>query len=326
MLNDNEWKWPTRAQKVLADWELNGWLNYEFARSYRPMVKWVLELRSDKKPTPRQEGELPVERRNPPRFATFLVKHFPEFPAHPWLAIPETERRARLRKVGINEHTSLFDQKTVQEIDLDIYTYRTAVGDCDHDPADLGDAADLFVRINFHRTDKQILRRLAQIVTRRREQLKTLHAEKVRQHVKAELRGNPPWDPTAVTHNRRGVGKRENPGVIYSRMNELSVLRLSVYFAGDLIKVQKATGTLRPNSSNWMRLKNSALDMMIRMRDAWCFSFAPPWVLEPLSPQQITVPRSGRLHLDLPRPEGTPADPAEQMIEREVLRVPGCLA
>lgn len=72
MLPDHEWKWPTRADGVLADWELNVWLNYEFARSYRPMLRWVRDLRVAKKAQPRQAGELPPTRRSPPPFAISL--------------------------------------------------------------------------------------------------------------------------------------------------------------------------------------------------------------------------------------------------------------
>ncbi|MEQ2007574.1 MAG: hypothetical protein ABMA26_12315 [Limisphaerales bacterium] len=324
MLPDHEWKWPTPADGVLADWELNVWLNYEFARSYRPMVQWVQDLRVTKMRKTHQVGELPTNRREPPRFATFLTKRFPEFPRQPWLKIPPSVRATRLEQMGISKEISLFDQETAQEIDLDIYSYRTAMGDCDYDPRNLDDAAHLMVKINYRRTNKQILRRLAKILAKRRRQLKELHAEKVLYHAKAGIGGWAPPDPTDAVDNRVGVGQQGNAREFFNRMSELSTLRLWVHYGGNLDRLQEASG-LRRKKSNWQKPKNAALDMMVRLHDAWKSSFFPPWVMEPLSPKQITVPRSSRLHTKLPRPEGVPATPDEQIIEGDILRVPGCL-
>ncbi|MBI5800261.1 MAG: hypothetical protein HZA92_05970 [Verrucomicrobia bacterium] len=207
---------------------------------------------------------------------------------------------------------------------MDIYSYRTAIGDCDYDPRNLDDAAHLLVKINYRRTDKQILRRLAKIVPKRRQQLKQLHAEKVQHHAKTGLRGEPPSDPTDTVDNHVGVGQHGNAREFYNRMSELSTLRLWVHYGGSLDRLQEASG-LHRKKSNWQKPKNAALDMMIRMRDAWEFSPFPPCVMKPLSPHQITVPRSHRLHMKLPRPEGVAACPAEQKIQREILRVPGRL-
>lgn len=323
MLPETQWKWPTHRDGTLADWELNFWFNYEYARSHRPMVKWVRDLHATK-PTHRPAGELPPTRCNPPRFALFLSKHFPEFPDQPWLTIPQPDRWARLEQAGITEATSFLESSTVQEIGLDIYSYRTAIGDCDYDPGNLEDETHLLVKINFHRSDKQIENRLRQILDRRRRHLKELYAKTVKHHIQKQFRGPPPADPTEPDGVREGVGQRKNRRVYYNRMQDLSALRLFVHFDRDLEQLQLSS-TLYVEEFSWQRAKNAALDMMVRLREAWNSSFSPPFVMEPTPPAHVAVPRTSRLRRKLPRPEGKPMDSVECQVEAEILRVPGRL-
>src|SRR5689334_14001851 len=75
------------SEWALVSEEVNAWLNYEYARSYGPLMREVLKLRNPKN---RSKHEY--------YFAKYLAKNFPEFPKESWQSINPAIRRNRLQQ------------------------------------------------------------------------------------------------------------------------------------------------------------------------------------------------------------------------------------
>ena len=152
-LPEIEWNFP----KYLMDIKPGEWLcllDYEYARSCRPIVEEVLQVRR-RTPEPREVGTCP-ERRGKFAFSVFLANQFPEFPSQPWFAIARDLRHVRLRRLGFDLDRNPFAGPPIRFHDPNIFCDAIACGDLSLNSSTL-DARRLgILEINFTRGPKQI--------------------------------------------------------------------------------------------------------------------------------------------------------------------------
>lgn len=326
MLAESDWKFPNGKDAKVPVWELDAWLNYEYARSCRTMVRSVLMLRVGHQYHRKNlEDGRPRMPNGLPQFARFLEHFFPEFPDQAWLSIPETTRHQRLLRAGIDEHTSPFARATVEVLDLDFFTRDVAFGDFDYRVGNLDDERMLLLKVDYRRLDKQILKRIAAILKQRREHLRSLHQHLIAKNKKKGVRAPDPPDPTQPTENRATVGKRHNPLEYYNRMQFLATLRLLTHHEGDTSEIKRQKYSVSyENTIGWNRARNNALNTLLRLQQAWKNCSLPTCPFEMPSGH---FPRGFGLSRRKPtRVPSSRMDAEEKKALSHILKVPGRLS
>lgn len=321
MLAESDWKFPNGNDAKVPDWELDAWLNYEYARSCRTMVRSVLMFRWYRK---NREDVRPRMPNGLPQFARFLEDFFPEFPAQAWLSIPEATRHQRLLRAGIDEHTSPFARATVEVLDLDFFTRDVVFGEFDYRVGNLDDERMLLLKVDYQRLDKQILERIAAILKQRRQHLRSLYQHMVAKNKDKGVRAPAPPDPTQPTRNRATVGKRDNPLEYYDRMQFLATLRLLTHHEGDTSEIKRLKYSVSyENPIGWNRARNNALNTLLRLQQAWKNRFLPTCPYEMPSGH---FPRGFGLSRRKPtRVPSSRMDDEEKKALSLILKVPGRL-
>lgn len=325
MLTESDWKFPNGTDAKVPDWELDAWLNYEYARSYRPMVRSVLMLRARREHIrTHPEGNRPSMPNRLPAFAQFLQDAFPEFPKVAWLSIPEATRHERMRRAGIDEHTSPFGKSTVEVLDLDLFTREIAFWERDYQFGNLDDERMLLLKIDYRHSPDQILRRITAILKQRRQHLGSLYQQLIAKNKERGVVTPAPPDPTQPTANRRNVGKRDNPRQSYDRMQFLATLRVLTHHEGDTAEIARLKyGNFYTAPIGWNAARNKALNTLIRLDQAWKSR------LLPTSPCELPsghFPRSFGLSRRKPtRVPSSRMDAAEKKMASLILKVPGQL-
>jgi hypothetical protein len=130
-LPDAEWKLAT-ALGGLAPGERSVFINYEYGRSYRPLVEDVLWIRRTAPPV-REAGTQP-DARPGLAAARFWARYFPEFPEIPYSEVDKVERRRRLDALGLDSLSDPYHEAAVLSHDPDIFCSQVGAGDLVMEP------------------------------------------------------------------------------------------------------------------------------------------------------------------------------------------------
>ncbi|MEI6195198.1 MAG: hypothetical protein WCS42_12795 [Verrucomicrobiota bacterium] len=264
-LPQNEWDFTGPQIVKPPPWQWNDWLNYEYARSCRPIVKAVLELR-DRKVPEREFGSLPPAPKFP-RHALYLASRYPDFPLKPWLKIPASHRN---KQAESGDHVgSPLEANVLEAWDAFDFTERIATGDIWLNPLDLADQKYAVFKIDFRRDQKLIEKKFRFWLERRREEY-----SKIR--------------PSAKSPNRRkevNSGQSKNKRNYIVAFKQLAALRLLEHFQYDYqecVAETMADAKSKPlyfagNNTRWFEAANHAAARLVHFNVMWTLEAEPAY-------------------------------------------------
>jgi hypothetical protein len=273
-LSRDEWDFtgPQICKPPLSQW--NDWLNYEYARSCRPIVQAVLDLRS-RKINEREWGSLPPPV-NFPRHAVYLADNYPGFPLKPWLTLPASQRN--IRNEPSDQAGGPFEVDTLQEIDTFDFCDRIATGDIQLDRQNIPDQQYSMFKIDFLRDGKLIEKKFRHWLNRRKREYFKIRAaaeDKIRSQA-----AMPPNFPKAV-HSGQSRNKRNYT----TSFNQLAALRLLEHFKYDYLECGRITTTdvdEKPlyndkNNTRWFDAADKAIARLVSFNCMWTLAFEPAY-------------------------------------------------
>lgn len=288
-LPKSEWEFRPSGQPAPANWQLNHWLNYEYARSSRKIVEAVLHLRSHQ-PETREEGTLPAPLKVP-RFATYLFyKHRHTFPEKAWRDLPEAERSLRRFENGLGGWCDPFEEDILKVFDRHLFADSIARGEITLRDGPTEDGLAIF-QINFQERDDTILKHFRAWLEQRRDEL-------INQY-KTQYHHVPPKEPCCLADAfkpaKRRVGRSRNCRPYFTCLDRLGALRALAH-TGRWLPAYNLTWNGKKalysrNQTAWDRARDEALDLMMRLTFAWEHSFFPPFVLNPMDYLHVPGPR-----------------------------------
>ena len=281
-LPESEWNFFGPSIRPPLAWQMNHWLNYEYARSYRPIVQAVLQLRKQQ-PEPRETGQL-SPRSAVPRFAAYLAGTHPEFPARPWLELTEKERRRRLQEAAAGFPDDPFEDDVINVHDAFLFTNQVALGDISLDPLRVEDQKFAVLEIDFTKGSKTIVNRFRQWLENRRQELvKKYENQYAQRHgLRISLAGH-----FISARGQGNVGQRNNKRQYETALKRLAGLRLLEHYTelaspymccAEQTQVKLGQPLFAEEPTAW----NRCLDAMVLMRQfavLWQNSFYPPFGL-----------------------------------------------
>jgi hypothetical protein len=292
-LPESEWNFFPKGTQPPPEWQLNHWLNYEYARSCEDIKNAVRELR-ERTVERRDVGTYPKEFKGP-RFSVYLNKYYPEFPCTPWRELPSAKRSRRtLERVG-NDLSNPFDQDIMKSYDPFIFNDLIQTGEMSLRPGILPDPGNLVMldgkpsphpgelndetfaifEIDFTNTNKRIVQKFREWLTSRR---KTIMAQFT------ESRINRLVTPSAKTSRR---GQRANRRTYEAFLNQLAAMRLMEHCNQDYLRCAEITKKINgrflytEEQTSWSRAQDRAKNLMGRFKFAWRHSFLPSFILNP---------------------------------------------
>lgn len=266
-LPGEEWDFTSAAIVKPPTWQWNDWLDYEYARSCRPIVQAVHELRN-RKPPDRECGSLP---QNPkfPRHAVYLAHHYPDFLRTPWLNLPADQHN--FRKDAGDQIGSPFDEGALEVVDPFYLAYRIATGDVWLDEQNLTDQKYALFKIDFLREVKLIEKKFRTWLQRRRvEYLKIRAAAEDTIDAKAAM---PP-------KRRKGAhsGQANNQRNYTTAFRQLAALRLLEHFQYNYVRCTQETGLYNGRSNTrWFDAANQAAARLVRFNIMWTLEAEPAY-------------------------------------------------
>ena len=152
-----EWEFVGPGTGRIPTWQWNEWLDYEYARSCRPIVEAVLKLRS-RKITPREAGTWPASAEFP-RHAAYLAKRYQDFPRKPWLSLPATQRNRQ--SDTLNHVGGPFETDTLMALDPFDFAEDIAWGDLWLNRRNVADHKYSVFKIDFLRDKRLIVKKFS---------------------------------------------------------------------------------------------------------------------------------------------------------------------
>ena len=254
-------------------WQWNDWLNYEYARSCRPIVEAVIELRARKIPE-REAGSFPPPEKYP-RHAVYLADNYPDFPLKPWLKLTAAHRNIRN---GTGDHVGgPFEEEALEILDTFEFEYRIATGDIWLDSQNISDQKYSVFKIDFLR-DKKLIEKKFRLWLKRRQteylKMRTVAIEKLSQ---AAI---PPKRKKEV-HS----GQAKNQRNYTAAFKQLAALRLLEHFQYDYIRCGQETTQDEhdtplyndKNNPRWFEAANKAAARLVCFHIMWTLEMEPAY-------------------------------------------------
>jgi hypothetical protein len=276
-LPKDEWDFTGPQFNKTSLWQWNDWLNYEYARSCRPIVEAVIELRAKKIPE-LERGSFPPPTKFP-RHALYLAKHYPDFPLKPWLQLPEPQRN--LRKENAGQVGGPFEEGVLEVWDAFDFAYRIATGDIGLDPKNLTDHKYAVFKIDFLRDKKMIGKKFRLWLKRRQtEYLKNLQK---RTEAMNQSPSRPAIPPIFINEVHSGQKKNKRNYVV--AFKQLAALRLLEHFQYDYQKCGYETlmgPRSKPlyfsgNNTRWFQASDEAAARLVRFNIMWTLEAEPAY-------------------------------------------------
>jgi hypothetical protein len=251
--------------------QLYAWLNYEYARSYRPMVEAVQSIREKRQADPHFA------------FARMLARHFPEFPGTPWSSIPagiRADRLAAVAKLAVEDPSPTHDHParlmTLSEFNATVLP-ETVISE------DTPQANRFFVvEVDFQAKGEAITAEfLRQIEVAR---AKLIHEFDRQFNVSGKtLNVNEYFKPKKPRHQK---GRGSEKAQIMSYMKQLGALRLMSHFKHKWEDAESSSlcGNGKPLFSerkSWLRAQSEAAYLLLRLKLHWTRSSEFASVLQP---------------------------------------------
>jgi hypothetical protein len=290
---ESEWNFSPKGSQRPPEWQLNHWLNYEYARSCDEIKNAVRELR-ERTVEQREIGTYPKEFKGP-RFAVYLKKYYPEFPDTPWRELPAVSRNRRILERAGNDLSNPFDQDILKNYDPFDFNNLILTGELNlrsgllpdptnlvmlegkpsPHPGELNDETFAIFEIDFTHTDKRIIKKFSDWLTSRRQSLITQFENS---RVKMQL------TPLVNTVKK---GQRGNRRKYDAFLKQLAALRLMEYYNQDYLQCAEITEQANgkplyaEEQTSWERAQSRSKNLMGRFEFAWRYSFLPPFILNP---------------------------------------------
>jgi hypothetical protein len=270
ILPREEWDFFSKKSSIPDVREWNAWLNYEYARSCRPILEAVRQVRGGKPPAAPDY-----------RFAVFLEKQFPEFPKTPWLEISPA-RRGDLRAKGIIPENDPFeDRKPFLVYDANDFVCSVMEESVSLTNSIHGDQFSVF-EIDFAFENRVLTQAFAAWLDLRREFLFKKYDQQI------ELRSGGTFNPKFAFEPRpfrRRPGQAKNKRQYKNYLSRLAALRL-VAFHGNWLKAEYDADLHggRPfyqGQKSWLRAADEAGDLMMRFVAVWKYAHGFPFILDP---------------------------------------------
>ncbi len=269
-LPNREWDFFSDSKQIPQVYEWNAWLNYEYARSCRPIVEAVRQIRGDQ-----------VMEKAPYRFAVFLAKNFPEFPVMPWLKM-SAARRGQLRDDGIIPKIDPFEERLPLLVhDIDEFVRDLENGDRVL-TGSLMDQRFSVIEINFNSEDHQIRRAFAEWLEQRRKALLERYRDP------SELRSGRTFNPAIAFQakpSKRPPGQARNKRQYKNYLKRLAALRQAVFHkdkkGADRFEMFPGGRNFYHDERSLQRAADEAADLMMRFVDVWKYCYGFPFILDP---------------------------------------------
>jgi hypothetical protein len=206
-ISEIEWNMEVTLKGV-PPWQLIAMLNYEYARSYEPILEAVDQLRNLNKAVQAARKSSP-QNTHPP-FAEYLVRDFPEFPHTPWVKIDPEERLKRLSKVNINEKNGLYEprQPAWKAWELGGEKASLVARQWANWPENIRELYGAFV-LDFLQTDEEIIKQFSEWVTQRRKALIKKYDHPIKLNDGSELNDNVIFNPRKGPNLPKGHGHKQ---------------------------------------------------------------------------------------------------------------------
>lgn len=243
VLAEAEWNLSAGLGDI-PEWQWLTMLNYEYARCSKPIIQGVKRLRSAK--TQAQSSFT-----NPPQFARYLARIFPEFPKASWAQITENKRAERLGWFGITKETKFYMPDPAWQ------AWELFESEALTLPEKLTDkAAESYgvFKIDLHQEDQVIAGQFCTWLKQRRGNAKPGAKTK----------------PNSNEHCGRGNKKRK----CEDYLKVLGGLRALKYW-GSAVEAETMTQNLYTEERSWNRAENQAGEMFARLAAAWPFLAYP---------------------------------------------------
>ena len=273
-LPKEEWDFVGLGTGRIPTWQWNEWLDYEYARSCRPIIEAVLELRS-RKITPREAGTWPVPQKFP-QHAVYLANHYPDLPRQPWLSLPPAQRN---RQSETLDHVGgPFEADTLLALDPFDFADQIARGDIWLDRKNVADHKYSVFKIDFLRDKKLIEKKFRRwLEQRQRDYLRTRTAaqEKI-----SSLAATPPRFSKDVRSGQAG-----NKRIYVTAFKQLAALRLLEHFDYDYQRCGSETAAgpddaplyYGLNNTRWFDAANQAAERLVIFNIMWQLEQEPAY-------------------------------------------------
>ena len=284
-LPEKEWNFFGDRVVQPLTWQMNHWLNYEYARSSRSIVEAVQQLRERKIAT-REVGTLP-DGINVPRLAVYLKDNYPEFPEQPWHELPKDQRRRRAREVAGGVDQDPFEKNALTVYDSFDFCRQIAIGEISLDSCRISDEEFCVLKIDFTKGDKLIEKKFRQLLQRRRQELEEKYEN---EFVSSGRSGKEVSlaESFKVKRATANVGQHNNRRVYVSWMKRLAALRLLKHYgignwgsAAEETKKVSGKYLYSYEQTPWRRAAEEALELFKRFEVAWKYALHPAFLLRP---------------------------------------------
>jgi hypothetical protein len=287
-LPHDEWDLQ-RSKDLPPEWQWHDWLNYEFARSCRPMVEAVRTIRGRQIPE-REAGTFPPAEKFP-RHAVYLANTYPEFPKIPWRKLSWESRATRSKhndQVG-----DPFEQQAFQPWDAFKFQDIIQTGDLWLQEDRLEDQKYAVFKIDYLRSQDLIMKQFRHWLEKRRpayiadrkaflKRLSELRA-KHKDLPGANLEAKPPKQLQKSTQ-MINAGKGKNRSKYFPLLKNLAALRLLEYHEYDYAECAAQTKDNHKslytgvNSTKWFDAAKMAVQMLLRFEIMWDLSTEPAYI------------------------------------------------
>jgi hypothetical protein len=283
-----EWNLEKTAREI-PDWQLLMMLHYEYARSYKPIIDEVTQLR---RKLPSDRATLPVS-----PFARFLFKSFPEFPSTSWAKINPALREEKLGQVGINEATQFYFQEPAWQawevFDPEALSLKEELTNF---------AAESYgvFKLDFSQEDEVIQTQFSAWLSSRRKSLMDKHDNKVQLSDGTERNANCAFQSKCKFSPPPGKGHKKPKCLFF--LKALGGLRAFRYKQRDVVEAEVMTRdedakSLYCDEPSWLRCETQAAEMMQRLTIAWKLCFRPYDVFKYENMEHVLTPRELKLPL-----------------------------
>jgi hypothetical protein len=275
-LPHSEWGFYDQPRARLPKpWQLNHWLNYEYARSSSSIVKAVLKLRA-KESSEREAGTMPFPCQLP-RFAVYLANCYPEFPATPWLELSDSQKKRCLLEAAGSPVQDPFEETALKVYDTFEFCTNIEMGNDRLEPFQIrGESFGIF-EIDFRNGDERLVRKFREWLRARRKHLIDKY-----KNSSAHKRAAGYFKKKATSR-----GQHRNQRQYEAWMKRLAALRLMVHHQDAFLLCWQQTGGLlnKPlyadDQTAWDRPKREAATLLKWFAELWQYRYHPPFGLRP---------------------------------------------
>ena len=245
--------------------EANTWMQYEYARSSKLIVKAVEAIRRNSLPSATSIRY--------PAFAQMLAKVFPEFPSISWVQIPKEVLATRLETA---QKFIVPAQNPTIDDPVRLYTLKEFFHEVLSETVTSPDTPEgnrfYVVEVNFGATDPEIARTFQnKFAENRKEEIRRFDDQR-------SIRGKS-FNPADYfkTGRRQAVGSASIHAQIRSYLRQLGALRLLLFYKNDWKKGEENSPLTGGNylfseRKSWFRAQSEAAYLLLRLELLWKYT------------------------------------------------------